>query len=399
MEETRIIYDNFLSAKNNISDINEHIQTLADYAAKCSTVLECGVRSGNSTWGMVFGLMNNNSEVKKLVSCDLNRDPSFEFRTPLVNKVLDFKFWIGNDLDYPDDENFDLIFIDTWHIYGHLKRELAKFAPMCNKYIILHDVFVDRDLGESIRCGFNVVQQSKDSGYSLEEITKGLGPAISEFLESHSEFKLLKEYENCNGLMILERVSEERVRTDYRMKSNKPVDLDKSNKLAVTNASDNNLVDSNKSNLFNKGLAKGCDKIKSNIPVKIGSYTMIYGKCYITYTKHDDEKFTSYVFDDPKCEIGSDVIIYSNVRIFGGVNIGHGSRLLEGAIITEDVKPYSIVDNLGNITFRFSDDIIKSLLELEWWNFPDDIVSKNKDLLSSRNSNQSIIDQLILLKK
>ena len=395
MEETRIINNNFLLAKNNASDINEHIQTLADYAAMSSTVLECGVRSGNSTWGMVFGLMNNNSEVKKLVSCDLNRDPSFEFRTPLVNKVLDFKFWIGNDLDYPDDENFDLIFIDTWHIYGHLKRELAKFAPMCNKYIIMHDTDSGTDgvHGESVRCGFNVVQQSKDSGYSLEEITKGLQPAISEFLESHPEFKLLKEYTNCNGLTILERVSEERVRTDYRMKSNKIID---SEKIIVTNSSDNNFVGSNN---FNKGLARGCDKIKSSIPVKIGSYTMIYGKCYITYAKHDDEKFTSYIFDDSKCEIGCDVIIYPNVKIFGGVNIGHGSRLLEGAVIAEDIKPYSIIDNLGNVTSRYDDDTIKSLLELEWWNLSDDVILKNKDLLSSKSSSQSIIDELKLLKK
>jgi len=377
MEETRIIYTNFLDAKNKTSDINEHIQTLADYAAKSESILECGVRSGNSTWGMVFGLINNNSDTKKLVSCDLNKDPSFEFRTPLINKVIDFKFWIGNDLDYPEEETFDLIFIDTWHIYGHLKRELEKFAPMCNKYIIMHDTFVDRDLGETIRCGFNAFKQSQDTGYSIEEINKGLGPAISEFLELHTEFKLLIEYENCNGLTILERVSEERVKTSNLNTNTKPIF---SNKLSEVN-----------------NLVKGYKNIKSNIPFKVGPYTMIYGECNITYEKHNDEKFTSYIFDDSLCEIGADVIIYPNVTIFGGVKIGHGSRLLEGSVITSDISPYSIVEKEGDIKFRFDNETIDSLLKLEWWTLPKDVILENKNLLLSNENIESIIDKLKLL--
>jgi len=154
----------------------------------------------------------------------------------------------------------------------------------------------------------------------------------------------------------------------------------------------------NNSGKYNKYI-KGYNNIKSNIPFKVEPYTMIYGKCHITYAKHNDEKFTSYIFDNPMCEIGSDIIIYPNVTIFGGINVGHGARLLQGSVITNDVKPYSIVDNLGNITFRYNDDIIESLLKLEWWNLSHDIILKNKDLLSSSNSNQSIIDELMLLKK
>ncbi len=52
MEEKRVIYDNFIIAKTTKSDINEHIQTLSDYASNSTTILECGVRSGNSTWAM-----------------------------------------------------------------------------------------------------------------------------------------------------------------------------------------------------------------------------------------------------------------------------------------------------------------------------------------------------------
>ena len=220
MEERRIIYDNFITAKHRVSDIHEHIQTLAEYATLSSSILECGVRSGNSTWAMVAGLLANSTKIKKLVSCDLVKDPSFEHRTPLVNKLIDFKFWIGNDLDYPDDESFDLIFIDTWHIYGHLRRELAKFAPMCNKYIIMHDTEIDSLFGESLRLNNDIIKESQESGYSVDEICKGLHPAVTEFLEAHTEFKLKQRFTNCNGLTILERVSEERIKSDYWMKSN-----------------------------------------------------------------------------------------------------------------------------------------------------------------------------------
>lgn len=227
MEERRIIYDNFIAAKHRISDIHEHVQTLAEYASASSSILECGVRSGNSTWAMVAGLLANSTKTKKLVSCDLIKDPSFEFRTPLVNKLIDFKFWIGNDLDYPDDENFDLIFIDTWHIYGHLKRELAKFAPMCNKYIIMHDTEIDSIFSESLRLNMDISKQSQESGYAVEEICKGLHTAVREFLDTHPEFKLKQRFTNCNGLTILERVSEERVKSDYWMGSKKLIDSDK----------------------------------------------------------------------------------------------------------------------------------------------------------------------------
>jgi hypothetical protein len=38
---------------------------------------------------------------------------------------LDYR-WV-NDLDLQLDSPVDLTFIDTWHVYGQLKRELHKF--------------------------------------------------------------------------------------------------------------------------------------------------------------------------------------------------------------------------------------------------------------------------------
>jgi len=108
------------------------------------------------------------------------------------------------ELDFK--ETYDLTFIDTWHVYGQLKRELAKFAPITNKYIIMHDTTVDEWEGETIRMGMNATEQSASSGFSLEEINKGLWPAIDEFLVSNKDWVLHERFVNNNGLTILRKI-------------------------------------------------------------------------------------------------------------------------------------------------------------------------------------------------
>lgn len=59
----------------------------------------------------------------------------------------------------------DLLFIDTWHVYGHLKRELALHAPRVRRFIAMHDTEVDKDEGESIRMGYDIPAQVVEYGY------------------------------------------------------------------------------------------------------------------------------------------------------------------------------------------------------------------------------------------
>lgn len=216
------IYKHFIEKKVMPSDINEHLQTLYEYAKKSHSVLECGVRSGVSTWAFAAGLSDNESTDKILVSCDTSMDGRFNSYSPILKKVLTFSFFKGNDLNYPDKgewvfsdekahlEKFDLIFIDTWHVYGHMKKELEKFASMCNKYIIMHDTTVDAYYGESLRLGLDIKKQCVESGIPPWEIARGIWDAIEEFVDSHeSEFRILERYTNNNGLTILEKINGE----------------------------------------------------------------------------------------------------------------------------------------------------------------------------------------------
>jgi hypothetical protein len=201
------VEERFARAANTRSDINEHLQTLSDLASESESVLECGVRTVVSSWAFLHGLTKNGKAQKKLMCCDLRRSVGVnELEKVCLQNNVEFAFHAGNDLTIPMAPH-DLIFIDTWHIYGHLKRELALMHPYAKKYIALHDTEVDKIQGESIRCNFNIPQQVVESGYPIEEITKGLGPAVEEFLAAHPEWRIKAHYTNNNGLTVLERVS------------------------------------------------------------------------------------------------------------------------------------------------------------------------------------------------
>lgn len=81
--------------------------------------------------------------------------------------------------------------------------------------------------------------------------------------------------------------------------------------------------------------------------------------------------------------IGNDVWIGSDVIILSGVTIGDGSVVGTGAVVTSDVEPYAIV--AGNparpIRKRFGEEQIARLLEIRWWDWPEDKVRRHVRLL------------------
>ena len=191
---------------NTVSDINEHLPTLTTYASKCESVFETGVRGCVSSWAFAYGLLNNNSSNKKLFLNDIETCNISKLLNCVENLPIIVEYEFINNLKLELKERYDLTFIDTWHVYGQLKRELEKFAPNTNKYIIMHDTTVDEWLGETIRMKMDAVQQSVDSGFPLEEINKGIWPAVSEFLDTNKDWILLERYTNNNGLTILQRI-------------------------------------------------------------------------------------------------------------------------------------------------------------------------------------------------
>lgn len=191
------------------SDINEHLPTLARYASECSHVTECGVRSVVSSYAFAHALLSRPLGFlrgqAKLVQVDPVSHPNiFAFGRECKAEGLDVVFHNQSDLECPMEPT-DLLFIDTWHIYGQLKRELERWHSSVATYIVLHDTTVDEWYGETIRCRWNAEDQSRASGIPVEEIRKGLWPAVEEFLVEHPEWKLRERRTNNNGLTVLQR--------------------------------------------------------------------------------------------------------------------------------------------------------------------------------------------------
>ena len=77
--------------------------------------------------------------------------------------------------------------------------------------------------------------------------------------------------------------------------------------------------------------------------------------------------------------IGNDVWIGYNATIMSGVTIGDGAIIAANSTVIKDVEPYSIVG--GNpakeIKKRFSKAVILKLLELQWWNWDIEKITRN----------------------
>jgi acetyltransferase-like isoleucine patch superfamily enzyme len=82
--------------------------------------------------------------------------------------------------------------------------------------------------------------------------------------------------------------------------------------------------------------------------------------------------------------IGNDVWLGMGSMILSGLTIGDGAIIGADALISRDVEPYAIM--VGNpakcIGKRFDDDFIEKLLIMRWWDWPEEVILKNINVIS-----------------
>ena len=90
----------------------------------------------------------------------------------------------------------------------------------------------------------------------------------------------------------------------------------------------------------------------------------------------------AYPSSEKPVVIGNDVWIAANACITRGVTIGDGVVIGAGSIVTHDVPPYEIWAGVPakKIGQRFSNEIIEELLNLKWWDLPEDVLKDNLEL-------------------
>ena len=85
--------------------------------------------------------------------------------------------------------------------------------------------------------------------------------------------------------------------------------------------------------------------------------------------------------------IGNDVWIGYEAVVMQGVTIGDGAIIGARAVVTKDILSYTIVGGVPAkpIRKRFSDEIISRLLEIKWWDWPDEKIKRNISAIQSGN--------------
>lgn len=83
--------------------------------------------------------------------------------------------------------------------------------------------------------------------------------------------------------------------------------------------------------------------------------------------------------------IGNEVWIADGTVIMSGVTIADGAVIGARSVVTKDVKSYEVVagNPVRHIKFRFDKEIIKELLEIQWWNWETSKIDRFVPLLQS----------------
>jgi acetyltransferase-like isoleucine patch superfamily enzyme len=95
--------------------------------------------------------------------------------------------------------------------------------------------------------------------------------------------------------------------------------------------------------------------------------------------------------------IGNDVWIGANSTIMSGIKIGDGSVIANNSHVVKNVEPYSIVGGnpAKHIRYRFTQEQIKELLDIQWWYWEDEKINEFTKILC----NNDIDDFIALAKK
>jgi len=137
-----------------------------------------------------------------------------------------------------------------------------------------------------------------------------------------------------------------------------------------------------------------------NNPITIGNFCSIARDVTIQEYFHDHSKLTTYfigrnVFGQPiehevvskgPISIGHDVWIGTGVQIMSGVTVGNGAVIAANSTVTKDVPPYAIVAGAPAkvIKFRFEQEKIDYIQNLQWWYWPLDKLVENKQLFNNQ---------------
>ncbi|MBB4122695.1 CatB-related O-acetyltransferase [Martelella radicis] len=94
--------------------------------------------------------------------------------------------------------------------------------------------------------------------------------------------------------------------------------------------------------------------------------------------------------------IGNDVWIGARVLVLDGVTIHDGAVIAAGAVVVKDVPPYAVMGGVPAklIKKRFSEETIKTLVALKWWQREDSVLKQVARRLGDRQFEERDLAEL-----
>jgi hypothetical protein len=133
-----------------------------------------------------------------------------------------------------------------------------------------------------------------------------------------------------------------------------------------------------------------------NWRLDIGSFCSIAPGVRFVFGRHQMDSPTTFpirefirrewkpeLWPEERIFIGHDVWIATNALILSGVIVGHGAIICAGAVVTRDVPPYAIMGGAPArfIRSRMSSGQVEKMLAIAWWNWPEEKILSNMNLL------------------
>lgn len=182
-------------AINGTNDSDKHFTTLFSIAlaSKAKNIIELGVRNGGTTLPLLTAANINGGT---LYSVDLNKTsfiPPQELKTSWSFTQQDAISFLEN---WDTNIEVGIIYIDDWHSYEHVKRELELLDKIVspNTVILLHDLMYGNT------CPFYHADLTNSAGAQWE--SGGPYRAVAELNPQFWEFSTLPW---DNGLTILRK--------------------------------------------------------------------------------------------------------------------------------------------------------------------------------------------------
>jgi hypothetical protein len=187
----------FLDALFKTDEAIGTVKQIRQYASKCSSIIEFGVRGGGTAIAFFQALLDgaaNSKWMPRYVGVDLVNDESIKNLQQVAEKQnISFEFWQGHTKNFPAFQADALVW-DTFHCGGALSADLERLCPHINKYIFVLGVRMYGIESEAVKRNLDLEQVAKEIHSDIAGVRKGMRIAISEFVSKNSNWAIASEY-------------------------------------------------------------------------------------------------------------------------------------------------------------------------------------------------------------